>query len=128
MFVSLLCFLCFIPSLVGTLLWFCFLVCVLVSFVLIGWYHFWFPLLTRSVTYTFFSLDCVGFVCVCVCVCVCLFHCFYYLSDFAFIICLGLSFVSCFVFVLIPFNAITNDFWSLGSHVKDQAWDFGVYF
>ena len=62
-----------------------------------------------------------------VCIYLCIFHYFcYYLPDFVFAICLGLSFVSCFVFwfcvfVLIPFNAITNNLWNLSSPAIDQA-------
>ena len=38
---------------------------------LIGQYHFWFPLLTKSVSCTFFSLEYFGYICVCVGVCIC---------------------------------------------------------
>ena len=44
------------------------------------------------------------------------------MPDFAFAICLGFAFCFLFlVFVLIPFNAITNHLWNLSSLARDQA-------
>ena len=54
---------------------------------------------------------------------VCIFHYFsYYLLDFVLPFVWGTSFLSCFcVFVLIPFNAITNHLWNLHYPARDQA-------
>lgn len=95
-------------SLVGTLHYFHFLVCALVSFVLIEQYHFWFPLLTRSLSCTFFSLNCFGFAFVYVYGCVFMLLGFVPICLILCSICPGFAFVSCFVlyfcmFVLIPF-------------------------
>jgi len=57
---------CLLSSSVSALLCSCFLFSVIVLF-LIVWYHFWFPLLTRSLSCTWFPLDCF---CLSVCMCV----------------------------------------------------------
>ena len=63
----------FLYSPVGILLWFCFPVCILVLF-LIGWYHFWFPLLIGSLSLlSFLWTVVVLYVWVCVCLCSILF-------------------------------------------------------
>ena len=54
----------------GTLLYFHFLVCALVSLILTCRYHFQFPLFTRSIYCTLFLLDCFDFVYRCICICV----------------------------------------------------------
>ena len=54
-------------STIGTLLYFCFPVCALVLF-LTGRYNFWFPLFTRSIYCTLFSLDSFHFAHGCICV------------------------------------------------------------
>ena len=130
MFVSLVFFFALFPS------WHSALVLLsslhLVSFLLIGWYNFWLPLLAGSLSFTFFFWTAViSFVCVYVCVWVC-FIVFV-------IICLILSwpfvcdhllflFIFCLFVCLFysPFNAITNDLWNFGSLTSDWAWAFGV--
>ena len=94
----------------------------LVSF-LIGEYHFWFRLFTGSIYRTLLSwtvlilLMAITYACIC--------HYFnYYLPDFVIAICVESSLVSHFwVFVLIPFNAITNHMWNLcsWSEIKRRA-------
>ena len=68
-----------------------------------------------------------GYVCVCVPFFLLLLVWFfkYHLSGFVF--CFLLCSVFCFcVFVLIPFNGLTNDMWNLNSPARDQAWAFGL--
>ena len=113
------CFLCFIHQLA---LWFglVFRFVYQLVLLLIGRYHFWYPLPAKWISGTFFSLGCFGFVCMCICMFLC-FCCF--LSDFISTICLGfLALFFCFYrFVLIHFNAITNGLWNLSSLTRDQA-------
>ena len=91
------------------------LACVLISFVFNWSTSFLVSLLTGSLSFTLYSLECFGFVCVCVFLCFC-----YYLSDFLFTISLGfVCFFSCFLFLCFcfnPFNATANGLWK----IRDQ--------
>ena len=112
-------------STIGTLLWFCFPVCALVSFVF-NWLIFFcfvlFSLLTRKSTVLFLWTVLVLFIGVCVCVCV--FHYFCYcLPDFVFAICMRCIFC-CFCVCFNPIKAITNYLCKLHSPARDQAVSF----
>jgi len=113
MFVSWFCLLHFILQLALCFgLIFCF-VFQLVLF-LIDRYHFWFPLLTRSLSYAFFSLDCFGSLSLSLSLC--MFLCFCYcFSDFVYHMTFLVLLFLLFLFVLLPFNATTNGLWNLSS-------------
>ena len=96
---------CLLYSSAGILIWSCFLVCVLVSFVF-NWPALFLVLFAHQVTFlcfVFFELFWLS-----VCVYVCVFFCFFFFfwSDFTFTACLG--FVFCvslyFLFLCVSFN------------------------
>ena len=107
---------------VGTLLWFYFLVYILVSFVFKWLITFLLSFSCQVNFFYFLFLDCFGFVYVYICLCIysIIFANICLILHFPFV--WGLHFVSCFsVFVLIPFNAITNHLRNLSSLARDQA-------
>ena len=116
---------CLLYSSVGTLIWPCFLLCVLVRFVFNSLISFWGSFAHQS---TLLYLILLGLfwspLCVCVFVYVPLFlflliwFCFYHLS---------VSFFACFFFLcLIPFTAMTHGLWDLGSPSQAQVSGMGV--
>ena len=118
----LVCFVCFIHQLASH--WSCFLVYVLVSFV-----------------FNWSTLFSVFFVCQVTSLCFVLYELFWLSVCMQLFFLLGLilhlplvwgsssvsGFIFCFcVFLLIPFNAITNILRNLGSPARDRAWASGV--